>query len=346
MKMARARLFTGSIALAMAIAAPAARAGNYVFTNFDGTGDHTGGTTVNGINNNGAVVGFSTGAGGALTNWIRNPDGSFTSLTPPLGTADMANGINVAKTVVGVTGTNAFMLPFGGSMTNLPAVNGTTTSELAFGINDKGLIVGQYSDSATGTSPGFIYDGSKFTTLNPVSPVNGVLVVNAQGINNNGLVTGFYTTNNTTPPVDGNEPQHGFFYDSKTGTFTLPKDPNQPNFFTVQLLSVNDNGIAAGYWQDAAGNQHGLLYNFNTASYTFLDDPNAGTIGGLVTTQITGINDAGTITGFYSDASAGIFRGFVAQSVPEPGSLVLLGVGVTTVIGLVRRNRGRRPLAG
>jgi hypothetical protein len=156
MRTLRVHLFTGSIALAIAILAPAARAGNYVFTNFDGAGDHTNGTTANGINNNGAVVGFSTGATGNLTNWIRNPDGTFTLLTPPLGTADMANGINMAKTVVGVTGTNAFSLPFGGSMTNLPAVNGTTTSMLAFGINDNGLIVGQYSDSATGTIPGWL----------------------------------------------------------------------------------------------------------------------------------------------------------------------------------------------
>jgi hypothetical protein len=131
MRTSRVRLFTGSIVLALAILAPAARAGNYVFTNFDGAGDHTNGTTANGINNSGAVVGFSTGATGNLTNWIRNPDGTFTLLRPPLGTADMANGINMAKTVVGVTGTNAFSLPFWGSMTILPAVNGTTTSQLS-----------------------------------------------------------------------------------------------------------------------------------------------------------------------------------------------------------------------
>jgi hypothetical protein len=344
MRNSTVRAFAGLITLVIAIAVPDAHAGGFVFTNFDGAGDHTNGTTVNGINNNGDIVGFSTGATGNLTNWIRNPDGSFTLLTPPLGTADMANGINNAKTVVGVTGANAFSLPFGGSsVTLLPAANpGHTGNELAFGINDHGVIVGQYVDTSTtpSTTPGFILNGTTFTILRPVAPVNGVLVVNAQGINNNGLVTGFYTTNNTTPPVDGNEPQHGFFYDSTTKTFTLPADPNKPNFFTVQLLSVNDRGIAVGYWQDTAGNQHGLLYNFNTGTYGFVDDPTVGTIGGLVTTQITGINAADTqITGFYSDASTGTFRGFVA-SIPEPGSLALMGIGLTLAAGFVARRSG------
>ena len=44
-------------------------------------------------------------------------------------------------------------------------------------------------------------------------------------------------------------------------------------------------------------------------------------------TQITGINNAGEITGSYTDAN-GVAHGFVAMaSVPEPGSVELLGVG-------------------
>jgi hypothetical protein len=100
--------------------------------------------------------------------------------------------------------------------------------------------------------------------MSPESPAGGMLVVNAQGIDNNGLVRGFCSTNNTTQPVDGNEPQHGFFYNAKIETFTLAPDPTQPNFFTVQLLGINEHYIAAGYWQDAADNQHSLLYNFET----------------------------------------------------------------------------------
>lgn len=63
-----------------------------------------------------------------------------------------------------------------------------------------------------------------------------------------------------------------------------------------------------------------------------MDDPNAAKTGFSIT-QITGINDANEITGFYLDAATGLQRGFVAASVPEPGSMLLLGVGLTIVVG-------------
>jgi hypothetical protein len=255
----------------------------------------------------------------------------------------MANGINDGNEVVGGVNGQAFTLTNNFSTFNtLTPFNSTTTSETAAGINDKGVIVGQYSDSATGLTPGFVYNHGTYMSLSPVSPVNGVLVVNAQGINNNGLVTGFYSTNNTTTPVDGNEPQHGFFYNTTTGKFTLAPDPNQPNFFTVQLLGINDHDMAAGYWQDAAGNQHGLLYNFDTNSYSFVDDPNAAVINGIQITQITGITNSGEITGFYINQN-GQAEGFVATAtVPEPSTLALFGIGVTAILGYATIRRKRK----
>src|SRR5579872_472527 len=124
-RMTASRPLRLALALACALCAAATRpvlAQSYVFTNFDGFGDHAGGTTIDGINNNGAEVGFSTGAGGAFTNFIRNRDGSFISLTPPLGPTAQGNGINVSNTVVGLTDPAAplaFLLPQGGAPTNL-----------------------------------------------------------------------------------------------------------------------------------------------------------------------------------------------------------------------------------
>jgi hypothetical protein len=171
-----------------------------------------------------------------------------------------------------------------------------------------------------------------------------VLVVNAQGINNNGIVAGFYSTDNTTTPIDANEPQHGFLYNTNTGKYTLVPDPTVPTgntFFTTQLLGINDKGIVAGYVQDTNGDQFGLLYNTNTNSYTYLNDPDAASINGVVTTQITGINNSGEITGFFIN-SDGLAEGFVAtQSVPEPDSVVLVGIGLAGIACLRYMQRRR-----
>jgi len=157
--------------------------------------------------------------------------------------------------------------------------------------------------------------------------VANAAVTNAQGINNNGLVTGFYST-------DG-EHQHGFFFDVKTGQFSLPADPVQPNLFLTQFLGINDNGFAVGYWQDIAGDQHGFVYDTNTKTYTFLDDPNAGQNNGLAITQITGINDSNEIVGFYVDPN-GLQRGFYATAAPEPAAWILGAVGMA---GILARKR-------
>ena len=244
----------------------------------------------------------------------------------------MANGVNSGGQVVGGSGQFAIFLTNGGmTVTDLPAVTGTTTAEVAFGINDHGAIVGQYTDSFTGTSPGFVYTNGNFTTLNPVA--NDAQVF-AQGINNNGLVIGFYNT-------DGVH-DHGFLYNTANQTYTLLADPNVANLFLTQFLGINDNGEAVGYYQTNDGSQHGFLYNIETQKYTFMDDPNAATSGFSIT-QITGINDSAEIAGFYVDANSGLQRGFVANAVPEPGSMALLGIGVVLASGYVRRRAKARP---
>jgi hypothetical protein len=287
--------------------------GGFQFTNFDGPGPGTtagAGTNMNGISNNGSSVGFTIDNNGNFSNFVANPLKSRSARVLNLGSAAAnAFGINSAGTVVGTDGNgNAFYVLKGKLHTFIPTGG---MSAVAFGINDHGTIVGQYVTSTA--TPGFIrLQGNSFVTINAPS---GPDTVNAQSVNNHGLIVGFYVG------TDGQD--HGFITheNGATGSLTgtpvadpaIPTVPGEPGatFVFSQILSVNDKGIAVGYYGDSTTSQHGFIYNTNTGQYTFLDDPNAAFNNGVEVTQITGITNSGEITGFYSDAN-GVFHGFDA----------------------------------
>jgi hypothetical protein len=289
--------------------------GGYSFTDFDGPYAGTNaaaGTNQNGISNRGVSVGFAIDNNDELHNFLTNPlkSNSATLLDINGSTNAMALGVNSLNVVVGTDGNGNAFYDAGGRVTTF--IPNGAMSAVALGINDRGVIVGQ--DMTSTATPGFVrLNPRSYITINAPSGPN---MVNPQSINNHGQIVGFYFG------TDGQD--HGFMADvqglrggSITGTPikdpTIPSVPGEPGatFVFSQILSVNDKGIAVGYYGDSTLSQHGFIYNTHTGVYTFLDDPDEAFDNGVEITQITGITDSGEITGFYSDAN-GVSHGFVA----------------------------------
>ena len=188
-------------------------------------------------------------------------------------------------------------------------------SATAFGINDKGTIVGQYVTA--NATPGFIRVNRQDVhhDQRPVGPERR----ERPGHQQQGPGGRVLCRHGRPGPRLHGEPEGAARNGTLTGTAiadpTIPNVPGEPGatFVFSQILGINDKGIAVGYYGDSTTSQHGFIYNTNTGQYTFLDDPSEAFNNGVEVTQITGITNSGEITGFYSDAN-GVFHGFVATA--------------------------------
>jgi len=158
-------------------------------------------------------------------------------------------------------------------------------------------IVGYFGDGTISPNKGY--------TLSPPASYSnenfpGSVQTQVVGITPNGASTtvGFY--------VDGAGNNFGFV--KQGGSFTSVSDPSTPAGPSVnQLLGVNDNNQAVGFYVDASGNNQGYIYNLVTKAFTAINLP-----GSFNATSVTatGINDAGVITGYFTNAG-GATLGFI-----------------------------------
>ena len=146
--------------------------------------------------------------------------------------------------------------------------------------NDHGQAAGYYSTKADGSGPDHAYVVDEFGLVFELFQIPGSVSAQATGINNSEVVCGF--------TIDSQGNMHGWM--KSFGTYTQLDYPGSTG---TQALGLNNNGLVVGSYTDANGS-HGFVYNTGDASWQSIDDPN-----GVGTTVVNGINDKGTLVGFY-----------------------------------------------
>lgn len=228
-----------------------------------------------------------------------------------------------------------------------------------FGINDSGVVSGEFADGGggahgfvlsggvytqiddplapsgsthlfgianSGEAVGYYYDGSgyaqAFTLCNgSFAAVNVPSAVNtwAYGVNASGQIVGYYD--------DGGH-RLSFIQDGlQTTTLTDPRAAPNSTFAS----DINDAGVVVGSYIARNGVEHGFLYA--NGAYLTIDGPNA------VRTQLDGVNNQGEVVGWFQDG-LGNDHGLVglpgASSVLEPSAWICLLLGLAAAGSIIR----------
>jgi hypothetical protein len=132
-----------------------------------------------------------------------------------------------------------------------------------------------------------------FTTLNnQADPTFNQLL----GINQDGVIAGYFGSGMpaTTHPNKGYVlvPPYG------QGQYI---NENFPGSQQTQVVGINDRGVTAGFWADAAGNNFGFYTRHGR--FHEVNFPGSLNPGGTSVNQLLGVNDRDTAVGFYTDAA-------------------------------------------
>jgi len=163
-----------------------------------------------------------------------------------------------------------------------------------FGINNSGHVVGTYTDGVT--TSGFLKIGDLYTTID----YPGAAATYCTGINNNGLIVGFF--------ADAAGKFSGFLYDAgNSGSeFTVISHPDGIDSGWVNgttVYGINDSGMMAGYYLSKNGGSYGFLHDGNDF-VKIIAHPDARVTGiGNTSTLVFDVNNSGQIVGSFFDDS-------------------------------------------
>jgi uncharacterized membrane protein len=238
-------------------------------------------TAVGGINNQGVMVGQYTDTKGD-THCFSMTGGKVTTINYPKVTSDGCIHINSSGEIAGgaiLSSTKNLGFVYSSStkkFTTVPGPKGAVSS-YAYGINDSGVIVGEYSSSETSLH-GFMLKSGKYTALN----VPGATLTLATSINNSGDVTLFAGVGGKIS---------AYLYNGKTY-----KQINVPKAANSFAFDINTNGDIVYETLTSNGEQaSGSL--FHGGSYYTVQYPKSAD------STATGLSDKDELVGYYQATS-------------------------------------------
>lgn len=191
-----------------------------------------------------------------------------------------------------------------GTLTDVvPAADYAATGVL--GISDAEVMVGTVTSHDSSRS-GFIR--SKKGTYTVFSHPDAAFFTSARGVNNKGLVSGYYR--------DAANTATGFIYDTKTGSFT--DIDTGPSFFAI-AHGINSKGQVVGNARFAGADDPCGSVSSGNVQYGWLRARDGSMTYFQINGQSTsarGINDAGLIVGQTVDPFTFEGKGFVVEA-PE-----------------------------
>jgi hypothetical protein len=199
------------------------------------------------------------------------------------------------------------------------------TFNQTLGINDEGTIAAYFGSGAQGhPNKGYAltYSPGGFKLQNENFP--GSTQTQVTGLNDHGVTVGFWSDTNNANQTNDN---FGFYHvdgSFRSVRYPASSDSNPP---VNQLLGVNDEDVAVGFYNDASGNSHGYTYSIRTGKFGNV------TIPGATSVTASAINNSGDIAGFFAN-SAGTTDSFLWTGRGHITTLAVPGASATQALGV------------